>query len=197
LTLEPGAILKFYDRDSKLTVNGTLTAIGDASNKIVFTSFKDNPQPGDWGKIYFGQTSTGSELNNVIVSYGGGCSFGTMTALEVKQSDIAIKNSIVENNKHTGLYFIGTNSSSSSAATVIDNVQFSNNKRLLNGNQEGFNLWIDGNNISVKNSSFKNGVYGIFVNSGEPSLETDSLTFGTGNEANTICNIYKSGCINP
>ena len=63
------------------------------------------------------------------------------------------------------------------------------------GSSPAIALLIDGDSPTIKNSTFKDNYYGIYIQSGEPLLE--SLTFGTGEEANE-CNIYKDGkCINP
>jgi len=94
LTLEPGVVLKaalsgggIPQQYDTLLVKGTLIAEGeqDASTKIVFTSFKDDeyggdanndgnatqPAPGDWKRIVFASSSTGSVLENVLLRYGG------------------------------------------------------------------------------------------------------------------------------
>jgi hypothetical protein len=46
LTLIPGLVVKFRQA-MELEVDGTLTAVGTAANKIVFTSFKDDSVGGD------------------------------------------------------------------------------------------------------------------------------------------------------
>jgi len=71
LTLQPGAVLKFYD-GTMLTVYGTLNAVGEEGSRIVFTSEDDDawgetlpypisdgdPDPGDWdGVLAYGQGS--------------------------------------------------------------------------------------------------------------------------------------------
>lgn len=90
LTLEPGTIVQF-NPGASLIVNGTLKALGTQDQKIIFTSYRDNenrelkikdrrsqlsssvldsPAPGDWGQIYFSDTSLNSLLDHVIVRYG-------------------------------------------------------------------------------------------------------------------------------
>jgi M6 family metalloprotease-like protein len=84
VTIDKGAVLKFNGNRS-ITVNGGLVAQGDAVEKVVFTSFKDDnyggdtnldgvnsiPSPGDWGQIRFDGAHSGSLLNWAVVSYGG------------------------------------------------------------------------------------------------------------------------------
>src|SRR3989338_11223845 len=75
LEIEPGVIIKFYENQSKLTVKGTLKAIGTDSEKIIFTSFYDDefggdsnegsgtpdlPSLGSWLGLYFSPDSQNS-----------------------------------------------------------------------------------------------------------------------------------------
>ncbi len=87
LTLGSGVIIKpasqYYNF---MVVEGTLTAVGETGNEIIFTSLKDDsfggdtnndndesaPQTGDWKQIEFKSTSTGSVLDYVKMYYGTG-----------------------------------------------------------------------------------------------------------------------------
>lgn len=51
LTIEPGVIIRF-DGDHYFYVNGNLSAQGNATEKIIFTSDNFNPSRGDWQSIY-------------------------------------------------------------------------------------------------------------------------------------------------
>ena len=71
LVIEAGAVLKF-ETNTSLTVAGTLNAIGEAANRIVFTCAATTPQAGSWLGIVITKTaSTGttSVLNHVEVSF--------------------------------------------------------------------------------------------------------------------------------
>ncbi|MBU1700669.1 MAG: VCBS repeat-containing protein [Candidatus Eisenbacteria bacterium] len=84
VTINKGAVLKFNGNQSMI-INGGLVAQGDAVEKVVFTSFKDDnyggdtnldgvntiPNPGDWGQIRFDGAHSGSLLGWAVVSYGG------------------------------------------------------------------------------------------------------------------------------
>ena len=71
LTIQPGVEVKFAG-NFKMTVNGTLNAVGTSSQNIRFTSNQATPAPGDWKSIYFnGPPSNNSILDYVIVEYGG------------------------------------------------------------------------------------------------------------------------------
>ena len=217
LNIKPGVILKFSDRHSGIVVEGKLTAIGNNSDneKIIFTSLKDDqyfgdtnnnkdaslPSPGDWDKIYFAPTSKDSKLRNIIVKYAGGGVQYPSAGIEIEKSGIDLENSLIENNQYIGLYFsssiIDVDSLCNYPLTTIKEVVFSNNKKTINNQKQGYNLWIDGSNISVKDSIFKNSVYGIFIHGGNPTLNKSSLTFGIDEESNIKCNIYElnQGCI--
>jgi RHS repeat-associated protein len=85
-TLTLGAAQVVKANGKSLIVNGTLSARGTAGQPIIFTSFRDDSAGGDtnndgsssrggngdWDKIEFNSTSTGSVLNFVQVHYAGG-----------------------------------------------------------------------------------------------------------------------------
>jgi parallel beta-helix repeat protein len=87
-TVAPGTIVKFGMEYGvgEIYVDGTFKAEGTPSNKIIFTSFKDDtyggdsnfdsnataPAPGNWRRIaLYGATNDSSSLRNAIVRYGG------------------------------------------------------------------------------------------------------------------------------
>ncbi len=178
LTVEPGVVIKFYDNWSKLTVSGTLKAIGTDTEKIIFTSFYDDvdgdsnaesgtpdlPYPGSWLSLYFSPDSQNSQLENVNVRYGGAV-FGSSplgwgNAIWVDQSSISLKNSIVEKNKNRGLRLINSNS-------TIDSVQFLENNITdwLPSSNESKAIYIQGSSPQIKNSYFENNSTGIYIGS--------------------------------
>jgi hypothetical protein len=87
LTIDPGVIVKFND-STVLQIDGELDAIGNAANRITFTSNQISPTPGDWGKIHFSDTCidavfdtagnylSGSILKYCDIKYGGRLGFG-------------------------------------------------------------------------------------------------------------------------
>jgi parallel beta-helix repeat protein len=86
LTISPGVIVKGLN-NTRLIVDGVLKAQGASTDRIVFTSIKDDthggdtngdgsasaPAPNDWGWIEFRDTSVDSEnlLEYVTILYGG------------------------------------------------------------------------------------------------------------------------------
>ncbi len=203
LTLEPGVVVKFYNQYSKMIIAGTLKV-----NNVVFTSFKDDeyggdtnndndatsPREGNWGYVYFTETSIDSELNNIILRYGGDIPSSSsqcdpnMAGIRVENSSIILKDSIIEHNQYKGLGLINSSS-------IIDNVQFSDNPICYNRYGGAGISANEGDNSIISNSLFKKHKYGLYINSENTVLE--NLSFGTGEEANE-CNIYKiNQCINP
>jgi hypothetical protein len=106
LTVSPGVIVKMQGSD--IVINGTLLAQGTASDKVVFTSWRDDryggdfngdgyasqPANGDWGYLYFPDASADdSVIGHAIINYGGSSGSGSVYAyfssLTVRDSEIA------------------------------------------------------------------------------------------------------------
>ena len=147
LTIQPGTVVKFAD--SSFNVDGTLNAVGTDSQQIVFTSVDDDNyggdirspsdtspvQPGQWSGIHFNSDSANSDLENIIVRYGGGSLGGNFSAaIKVDQSTISLKNSTIQNNAQNGVWLVNSPS-------VIDSVQFLDNKAINGANPvSGLNI---------------------------------------------------------
>jgi parallel beta-helix repeat protein len=87
LTIKPGAIIKPQSHNyTALLVKGTIKAEATSGSEIIFTSLKDDifggdtnnddnttiPATGDWKKIKFDSTSTGSVFDHIFMYYGTG-----------------------------------------------------------------------------------------------------------------------------
>ncbi len=69
LTIEEGVEVRFEkSRSLALIVNGTLKALGNGTNKVVFRSNATNPGPGDWDAIEAYQTGR-VELKDVLIEH--------------------------------------------------------------------------------------------------------------------------------
>jgi hypothetical protein len=99
LTVEPGVQVRFAS-NARLTVRGTLKAIGTAAEPITFTG--TTAQPAWWQGIEIFGTSTvpniGSELQHVIVEYGGLTS-SNATALYIQHGSVRISHATI---RHSG-----------------------------------------------------------------------------------------------
>jgi DNA uptake protein ComE-like DNA-binding protein len=170
LIIEPGVVMKFDGAFSGISVDGTLKAIGTEDEKIVFTSRKDEEyggsgaDPGDWRQIYFSSESNNSELNNVVVKYGGAypdamtpCNYKA-AAVFAEGSSITFRDSIIENNRMKGVYLVDSSS-------VIDNVRFNNHQFGCYGLDDGIGtaVHISGGQPLVENSFFENNVNAIEI----------------------------------
>lgn len=171
LTIEAGTVVKF-NPGTNISVNqGTFVAKGDESNKIIFTSYRDDEfggdtnedgpsqgQPGDWDRIYFNNAfSNLTELENCIIRFGGSSNQG---CLHIVQSNIAVISSEISQSSSYGIY---TNSSSS----LIENNTISNNDRY--GIYHVSSSPIDRGNTITGNS------YGIYVYNASPTIEVNTI----------------------
>ena len=113
LVIEPGVELDFNAETSlrfSFHIYGTLIALGNEGNEIVFTSSNDSPQKGDWKYLHFYEGSTGSHLSYCQISY----------ASEILiEADITVDNSYFrDNEKHVKI----TNTTSTLDYNVFDNM---------------------------------------------------------------------------
>ena len=113
LTVAPGVIVKF-DGNRRITVNGTLNAIGTSGQKVTFTSFTDDTAggdsngngpssgaPGSWRDIYYNNGSAG-RLEHVVARFGGAASVGNVY-VESTGSAIQIVSSEFRNSSTMGI----------------------------------------------------------------------------------------------
>ena len=68
LTIRSGTKIKF-SRGSKLVVNGSLYAEGEANRAITMTSAELEPKPGDWGGIVFSDSSFNSRMEYCFMEF--------------------------------------------------------------------------------------------------------------------------------
>ncbi|MCF6260340.1 MAG: right-handed parallel beta-helix repeat-containing protein [Gammaproteobacteria bacterium] len=114
LTIAPGTVVKF-NAGRRLHINGAINAVGAGSNRITFTSYRDDSaggdtngngpdfgQPGDWGSIRFGDSVTESltQFENVDVRYGGSDNTGN---IYVYRADIDVLNNTISRSSSYGL----------------------------------------------------------------------------------------------
>jgi len=170
-TIEPGSVLKAVNSSSKITVDGTIKAVGTPAEKIIFTTFFDDeyggdanndsdgstPKEGNWLGIELTKNSLNSQFDYAVFRYGGGSLFILGAVIKVDQSLVSIKNSVFENNANRGIFLVNSDS-------VIDSNQFLNIKI-----GEGFigfmarAIDVRGGNPQIINSYFKDNNCGIAI----------------------------------
>ncbi len=110
LEIRPGCVVRFKPGTS-LSVSsgtqetGTLRAIGTRNEPIIFTSEAESPNPGDWGGIYFHDTTNEgrTRLEHVQVSGAGGGDRGS--AIEIHAARIEMVSVTVTGALGSGFYF--------------------------------------------------------------------------------------------
>lgn len=101
VTVEPGVTIKVDELDGKLTVRGTLRAIGTVINLITFTSATDAPGQNHWDQILFTPTSVNNVLDYVVISYAGDVAVGA--ALDIFTSSLLMTNSTIRHSASAAL----------------------------------------------------------------------------------------------
>ena len=179
LFIEPGVIIKLYpSANAFFDFYGKIEAVGTTSEKIVFTSLRDDeyggetrrkedfdtegnpipPAPGDWRNLYFREGSEGSRLEYVLVRYGGYSDYnfpGGNAAVVVNSAKIFIENSRFEKNKQRAIWLVNSN-------TLIEKSEFVENGARYSSAA----VYVQENSApEIKNSLFQNNKdYGIWFN---------------------------------
>lgn len=120
LVVDPGIVVKLQGSRIEVQLGAQLIAEGRAATQVVFTSLSDDrygaggvfdttndssqsaPVAGDWGGFYFHPTSKGS-IDRALITFGGGDTpieggFAHFSAVEIRQADVRITNSVLEHN---------------------------------------------------------------------------------------------------
>lgn len=135
--VEPGIVIKMQDRT--IVVNGGFKAVGNASEKIVFTSTKDDnignpgdtngdgnataPDWGNWRTIRFTETSDDAycTLNYCDIKYGGFHEWwGLFAPIELINAAPSIQNALIDKSYVYGIEIEGNSS------PVLNNVNIQN-----------------------------------------------------------------------
>jgi hypothetical protein len=187
LTIEAGTIIKFQaEAGLELWENGTINAIGEKDNYIVFTSIKNDirddsnndllatvPTAGDWDFIDLGEQNN-SQFEHCIFSYGGGneCS----GVLELGENYSKVENCLFIYNKTyvSGHEFYGALAAqNASSQTVIKSNTFYGNTVPLCINAH---ISLDNSNsfINPSDTLQTNTYNGIFVH-GQDIISTSVI----------------------
>lgn len=70
LIIQPGVVIKFMEGANISAYNNEkLFALGTEEEKIIFTSAKENPSPGDWSSIFISDSDDNVKLIHCIIEY--------------------------------------------------------------------------------------------------------------------------------
>lgn len=154
LTIEPGVEIKFQS-NRRLTIQGTLIAVGTVTDSIVFTSSSSNPIPGAWFGITF-ETEYGAsgEIEYIIGKYASNLFKFTQSTNE---ETLEVNYSHFHDNDYV---FFGMNYTYSNFQINIDNC-------LIENNYYGFIYSVD---TFVSNSIIRNNTK-AFHGWNDPSIE--------------------------
>ncbi|MBI5004639.1 MAG: lamin tail domain-containing protein [Candidatus Lloydbacteria bacterium] len=194
LTLEPGAVIKFYN-NARLAVSGALNAQGTENDPVVFTSFLDDayggdtnqdgaltsPAKGAWYGVELASGSDASVFDHAIFRYGGKYYDGQgqpAANLYLANTSPSINHSTFEYGGQHGLRLFYASSS-------ISNSVFQHN---------GSGYWMGGvmstgGAPTIDNNQFSDNVIGIYLVSSEARVSSNTLASSTS-EA-----IYASGVV--
>jgi len=192
LTIEPGAIIKFnihtmYSANG-IWVHGTLIADGTPSEKIVFTSIRDDSYggdtnndgdttsaaPTDWGSIYFYNNSADCILDNTIIQYAGTEYWGSYYAhfaIAIGDCNPTISNSLIQYGAYDGIYC--SNSSATISGNTISNLAWSGiscndsstptiSENTITENANGIYSSSSSNPLINNNNIYNNTTYGVY-----------------------------------
>ncbi|MCP3877135.1 MAG: hypothetical protein GY701_01890, partial [Sulfitobacter sp.] len=164
LTVAPGVVVKFYDVNSYIQVNeGTLTAVGTAEDRVVFTSQKDDryggdlnqdgngtaPASGDWLGLYFENAPDGSVIDHGVIRYGGYYTNHSYGNIYAYRTNLTVSNTVLANSNKYGLR-------SYQANQTLSNLEvFGNRSTALFINQSGSSSLTGGRVYA----NFGDGVY--------------------------------------
>ncbi|MDD5145092.1 MAG: lamin tail domain-containing protein [Candidatus Pacebacteria bacterium] len=170
LTIEPGVVLKLGDLGN-ISISGTLKAVGQEDNKIIFTSLGGE----FWNGIYFAPSGTNSEMAWVEIKGAERSSDDhyQISAVLVKDSSVLFKNSNFGNYRKIGLRLLDSNS-------IVEEASFSG-PGVGSATKPTIGIEIEGGSPIIKNcNSINNNRWGIFVK----SLKEGNVPFIEGNNFN-------------
>ena len=201
LTLEPGIEIQF-DPDfgymqvgysSLYSLKGAVRAVGTAQEPIVFTSAAENPAPGDWSGITFGEGATDETvLDHVIVEYASGTAESS-GSINIQSDNVSITNSQLRHGSGIGIYLEGE------FRAFSNNRISSHSASALRLSASVVNTIGEGNQFSSSDPVFVTGgaIIGkefIWRNVGMPYMIEEELRVGVYNDTVSSHLIFEPGC---
>ena len=178
LTIAPGTVIKFPREygNGRFQVDGILKSEGTTTNKVIFTSWKDDsyggdsnldttatvPAPSDWDMVYLlGSSNNSSHIFNTIIRYGGRTGNGN---LHLNGNSAPIDSSISSFSSNHGIFLYNA----SSTVTGCD----------IHHNPTGILLQASSNPVITQNNFFDNTTYGLNNNTNTNNLVATNNYWG-------------------
>ena len=188
LTLEPGTRV-FMENDAVLFVQGTLNAVGDSANHIIFRNSRfdgvfDDQVPGQWDGIYFLEGSTNNQVEYAEI-------FNAQVGLRVGSPDednlpdVVVRNTEIYNMSFAGILAFTSD-------LVVSNTLIYNCGSYLVGNFAGGNYTYQHCTFSNDASFFIHDEPGVQF-SDNIVLDDDDLLVDDLDVELTNCIIWGSG----
>jgi len=170
LTIEAGTIVKFEENGYLYVYNGgRLTTVGNQSEPVILTSFKDDTaggdsnvdgavstaKPGDWNYVWFGNGSVG-ELDFTELRFAR----GSNAAMGIESSDVTVSNLVIDQNERNAIQINNvsptlSNVTLTSVATNYDAISVSGESADPNLS----NVTVTGGRYGLSLSNKANGLY--------------------------------------
>lgn len=161
LRIEAGTIIQFGSGSSGIVISGTLTAIGNETSPVVFTSTNDNSDsgggntatPGDWWGIVLREGSTAT-IDYAHIRYAGSdtCNHSfadsnynscyNRAQLDARKASLNLDHSTIINGETTGLFLHGDGLMPS-----VQNTRFENNN---SNDSSNYGAAIEQNTINMQ-----------------------------------------------
>ena len=97
LTIEPGVEVRFQP-DTDLMVYGVLKALGEAENRIRFTSAQSIKNPGDWNGIYLYGAEVGTTMAHCEILYAHNA-----LTIDDSEQNVTVTNTTLRYSKESGI----------------------------------------------------------------------------------------------
>ena len=205
LTVPGGVVLRFYDANSQLLVNGTLNVQGTAANPVTITSGNATPAKGAWiGIVLNGSAANGSSISNALVEWAnGGVDINGATG-------VTISNSTIRNFVNFGIQVRNSGNATITGNLITNTTGVSGyclnvnaTSPTLQGNTvsfcgTGLNLTGAANPTVTQGNTITNNNYGISLQ-GNGSAATQPNPVVNGNNifgSASSFNVYAGGYVN-
>lgn len=168
LAINAGTLVQFED-GAGITVLGSLNAVGASGSPVMFTSRKQQPTPGSWHGIVFGDAANAAsgQLQYADVRYGGGPythagdPYGAAVLMRNTASAVNVVYSTLRDNKGAGVAIVY-----GSAAQV----QFS-----VLGDNGTHGVYVDGASPLIADNVITGTTHGVYLNGGANAEVRDNL----------------------